>query len=59
MLAKVLGVTVFLLLSQSSFAATVDVGISFTQALQHEAALQKIKNVTLHVSLSKHWRFLK
>lgn len=37
MLAKVLGVTVFLLLSQSGFAATADVGISISQALQHEA----------------------
>ena len=37
MLTKVLGLSVFLLLSQSSFAATVDAGISISQALQHEA----------------------
>lgn len=59
MLAKVLGVTVFLLLSQSGFAATADVGISFTKALQHEARTAENKNVTLHVSQNKHWRFLK
>ena len=37
MLTKVLGLCVFLLLSQSSFAATADVGISISKALQHEA----------------------